>query len=93
MVPSPGVFLTSSSRMSKFARLDAVVFGRAILAWLARQDHPNELQVLGLDLAPLNYAIALPFDSPLRRKLNIVLVDTLRSSWWREVVGRYLGAE
>jgi ABC-type amino acid transport substrate-binding protein len=70
-----------------------VVFGRPILAWLVRQDHPNELQVLGLDLDPLSYAIALPLDSPLRRKLNIALVDTTRSSWWREVVGRYLGAE
>jgi ABC-type amino acid transport substrate-binding protein len=73
--------------------LDAVVFGRPILAWLVQQDHPNELQVLGLDLDPLNYAIALPLDSPLRRKLNIALVDTTRSSWWRELVGRYLGGE
>jgi hypothetical protein len=54
---------------------------------------PNELQVLGQDLDPLNYAIALPFDSPLRRKLNIALVETTRSSWWREVVGRYFGTE
>jgi hypothetical protein len=49
--------------------------------------------VLGLDLDPLSYAIALPFDSPLRRKLDIALVDTTRSSWWREVVRRYLGEE
>ena len=74
-------------------QLDAVVFGRPILAWLVRQDHPNELQVLGLNLDPLNYAIALPLDSPLRRELNIALVETTRSSWWRELVGRYLGAE
>jgi ABC-type amino acid transport substrate-binding protein len=74
-------------------RLDAVVYDKPILAWLVRQDHPNELQVLGLNLDPLSYAIALPFGSPLRRKLNIALVDTTRSSWWREIVGRYLGAE
>jgi polar amino acid transport system substrate-binding protein len=74
-------------------QLDAVVFGKPILAWMVRRDYPNELQVLGLDLDPLNYAIALPFDSPLRRKLNIALVETTRSSWWREAVGRYLGAE
>jgi ABC-type amino acid transport substrate-binding protein len=74
-------------------QLDAVVFDKPILAWLLRQDHPNELQVLGLNLDPLSYAIALPFDSPLRRKLDIALVDTMRSSWWREVVRRYLGAE
>lgn len=74
-------------------QLDAVVYDKPILAWLVRQDHPNELQVLGLNLDPLSYAIALPFDSPLRRKLNIALVDTMRSSRWRELVRRYLGAE
>jgi polar amino acid transport system substrate-binding protein len=74
-------------------QLDAVVYDKPILAWLVRQDHPNELQVLGLDLDPLNYAIALPLDSPLRRKLDITLVDTMRSSWWREVVKGYLGDE
>ena len=49
---------------------------------------PRGLQVLGLDLDPLSYAIAFPFDSPLRRKLDIALVGTMRSSWWREVVRR-----
>ena len=58
-----------------------------------RQDYPNELQVLALDLDPLNYAIALPLDSRLRQKLNIPLVDTVRPSWWRKVVKRYLGDE
>jgi ABC-type amino acid transport substrate-binding protein len=74
-------------------QLDAAVYDKPILAWLVRQDHPNELQVLGLNLDPLSYAIAFPFDSPLRRKLNIALVNTMRSSWWREVVKRNLGAE
>jgi polar amino acid transport system substrate-binding protein len=74
-------------------KLDAVVYDKPILAWLVRQDHPNELRVLGLDLDPLSYAIALPFDSPLRRKLDIALVDATRSSWWRELVRGYLGAE
>jgi polar amino acid transport system substrate-binding protein len=74
-------------------QLDAVVYDKPLLAWLVRQDHPNELQVLALNLDPLNYAIALPFGSPLRRKLNVALADATRSSWWREIVGRYLGAD
>ena len=80
-------------RAAAAGQLDALVYDKPILAWLVRQDHPNELQVLGLNLDPLSYAIALPFGSPLRRNLNIALADTTRSSWWREVVGRYLGAE
>jgi hypothetical protein len=39
------------------------------------------------------HSIALPFDSPLRRKLDIALVDTTRSSWWRELIRRYPRAE
>ncbi len=75
------------------SQLDAVVYDKPILAWLVRQDHPNELQVLDLSLDPQSYAFALPFGSPLRRELNIALVDTTRSSWWRELIRTYLGAE
>jgi polar amino acid transport system substrate-binding protein len=74
-------------------QLDAVVYDKPILAWLVRQDHPNEVQMLDLRLAPQSYAIALPYDSPLRQKLNIALANTMRSSWWHEVVNRYVGAE
>jgi ABC-type amino acid transport substrate-binding protein len=73
--------------------LDAVVYDKLLLAWLVRQDHPNELQMLAMNLDPQSYAIALPLGSPLRRQLNIALVETTRSSWWRELVGRYFGAE
>jgi polar amino acid transport system substrate-binding protein len=58
-----------------------------------RQDHPNELQMLDLSLDPQSYAFALPFGSPLPRELNIALVETTRSSWWRELIRTYFGAE
>jgi polar amino acid transport system substrate-binding protein len=48
---------------------------------------------LDLSLDPQSYAIALPFGSPLRQKLNIALVERTRAPWWRELVGRYLGFE
>jgi polar amino acid transport system substrate-binding protein len=73
--------------------LDAVVYDKPRLAWLIRQEYPNELQILDLSLDPQSYAIALPFGSPLRQKLNIALVERTRAPWWRELVGRYLGFE
>ncbi len=73
--------------------LDAVVYDKPRLAWLIRQEHPNELQVLDLSLDPQSYAIAVPFGSPLRQKLNIALVERTHAPWWRELVGRYLGFE
>jgi polar amino acid transport system substrate-binding protein len=73
--------------------LDAVVYDKPRLAWLIRHEYPNELQILDLSLDPQSYAIALPFGSPLRQKLNIALVERTRAPWWRELVGRYLGFE
>jgi polar amino acid transport system substrate-binding protein len=73
--------------------LDAVVYDKPRLAWLIRQEYPNELQILDLSLDPQSYAIARPFGSPLRQKLNIALVERTRAPWWRELVGRYLGFE
>ena len=71
--------------------MDAVVYDKPSLAWLVRQDHPNELQMLGLDLDPQSYAIAVPFGSPLRRKLNIALVDGRTppggASWSVDILG------
>jgi ABC-type amino acid transport substrate-binding protein len=74
-------------------KLDAVVYEKPRLSWLVQRDHPIELQVLPLNLDPQSYAIALPYGSPLRQPLNIALVEATRTSWWRELVGRYLGGE
>jgi len=75
------------------SQLDAVVYDKPILAWLVRRDNLSELQILDLSLDPQSYAFALPFGSPLRRNVNIALADMMRSSWWRELIGRYLGTE
>jgi polar amino acid transport system substrate-binding protein len=74
-------------------QLDAVVYDKPLLAWMVRQDYPGELQMVDLGLDLQNYAFGLPFASPLRQKLNIALVETTRSSWWRELVGKYIGGE
>jgi ABC-type amino acid transport substrate-binding protein len=38
-----------------------------------------------------NYAIALPNGSPLRAKINLVLVPTTQSLWWEERNEKYFG--
>jgi ABC-type amino acid transport substrate-binding protein len=40
-----------------------------------------------------NYAIAAPENSPLRTKIDVAMVDELRSPWWQDVVRRYLGGD
>ena len=75
------------------AKLDAVVDDKPILAWQIHEAFPAELQMLNLRLDPARYAIALPLDSALRQPVNIALIEALRTSWWQERLGRYVGSE
>jgi polar amino acid transport system substrate-binding protein len=75
------------------AKLDAVVGDKPILAWQIHEAFPTELQMLDLRLDPARYAIALPLDSALRQPVNIALIEVLRTSWWQERLGRYVGSE
>jgi polar amino acid transport system substrate-binding protein len=38
-----------------------------------------------------SYAIALPFDSALRKSLNVALLEVEESDWWKDTMFRYLG--
>jgi polar amino acid transport system substrate-binding protein len=73
--------------------LDAVVDDKPILAWQIHEAFPTELRMLDLRLDPARYAIALPLNSALRQPVDIALIDALRTSWWQERLGRYVGSE
>jgi hypothetical protein len=45
----------------------------------------------GLD--PQVYPIALPKGSKLRMPINLLLLDAIRSDWWRETLSAYLGPD
>ena len=76
----------------KAGKLDAFVYDRPILEWNRRKDFVDDVTVLDKMFARENYAIAVPENSPLRTKIDVAMVDELRS-WWQEVVQRYLGAD
>jgi ABC-type amino acid transport substrate-binding protein len=40
-----------------------------------------------------NYAIALPNGSPLRQRINLVMLQVIHSPWWADVNAKYLGKE
>ena len=74
----------------KDGSIDALVYDRPILAWMIRRGG------LAADLSevtfePQDYAIALRRDSPLRKRINVVLLDTEETDSWKEVLFRYLG--
>ena len=67
--------------------IDAFVYDCPLLSWIVKKDFAN-LQVLG---DQQNYAIALPSGSGLRSPLDIVLLESVASEWWAQVLDRYLG--
>ncbi|MFH1496656.1 MAG: transporter substrate-binding domain-containing protein [Verrucomicrobiota bacterium] len=70
-------------------RADACVYDAAILKYYLRQ-HP-ELTLLPGTFDLRDYAIALPLESPLRKPLNITLLDIGQSDLWRLLRQRHLG--
>ena len=58
----------------KTGQIDAFVHDQPILAWLAKKEFGSGIEVLETVFDKQNYAIALPNGSPLRAKINLVLV-------------------
>jgi ABC-type amino acid transport substrate-binding protein len=54
------------------------------------QGHPD-LQLLPGTFERSDYAIALPLQSPLRKRINIALLEAIQSDAWKARVNRYLG--
>ena len=69
--------------------IDAFVYDRPLLAWLIRQDFPS-LELVETSFDSEYYALALPLDSPLRRTINVTMLDTIQSPWWRQNLLLYL---
>jgi polar amino acid transport system substrate-binding protein len=80
-------------RAVKAGALDAFVYDRPLLAWLAAQEFDSSVQILDVTFDRQNYAIALPPESPLRLPLNVAIVEATRTEWWQDLVSKYIGKE
>ncbi len=72
-------------------KADAVVYDAALLKYLASDEFANRIDVLPVLFNVQEYAIALPRDSELRKRLNEELLRYRESDAWDELVYRYLG--
>ena len=75
----------------KAGEIDAFVYDKPLLAWFVLQDYASSMEVLDIVFDPQNYGIALPLGSPLRKDIDVVLLDTVHSDWWEQTLFRYLG--
>ena len=72
-------------------KADAVVYDAALLKYLARDQFANRIDVLPVIFNVQEYAIALPQENDLRKRLNEELLRFRESDAWDELVYRYLG--
>lgn len=72
-------------------KIDALAYDRPILAWMIRQGGLSAAELTDVTFQPQSYAIALQSQSTLRRPINITLLETVQSDWWKNLLFRYLG--
>ncbi|WP_246672721.1 transporter substrate-binding domain-containing protein [Mesorhizobium sp. B2-3-11] len=72
-------------------KIDALVHDKPLLGWLVGQNYGASLRVLDATFDQQQYAIALPLGSRLRKLLDVALLQTMESDWWKQAVFQYLG--
>ncbi|CAM5767913.1 hypothetical protein LMIY3S_02322 [Labrys miyagiensis] len=83
--------LRDGLRALEAGNLDAFVYDRPLMQWAVSQNFANTLQVLDVTFDNQNYAIVLPNGSPLQKQIDIVMLETLETDWWKQTSFRYLG--
>jgi polar amino acid transport system substrate-binding protein len=73
--------------------VDAVLYDAPILRHEAHRHFPGEVYVLPATIEPMNYAFALPTNSPLREQINLVFLREIARPEWRNILGSYLGED
>ncbi len=86
-------FATPDAALQALARgdIDAVVYDAPILRYDVRQHFGSNLSVLPGVFERQYYGIALPTGSPLRERINQVLLRRIAMPEWQTLLQRYLG--
>ncbi len=73
-------------------KLDAFVYDKPLLAWGIQQGFSSSIVLVDATFEPQEYAFAIPSNSPLRKTLDIAILDAIHSAWWEQTTFRYLGS-
>ena len=71
--------------------IKAFVYDAPELRYMIKQKFQGKLEVLPNTYSQENYGIALANNSPLRKSINQVLLQTIRRQEWQETLYHYLG--
>jgi polar amino acid transport system substrate-binding protein len=73
--------------------LDAFVYDRPLLAWIIKQGFSSSIELVDTTFGSEEYAFVLSSNSPLRKSLNVAILDAVHSEWWGHTTFRYLGPQ
>ncbi len=73
-------------------KLDAFVYDRPLLAWAIQQGFSSSIELVDATFEPQEYAFAVPGNSPLRKTLDVTILDAIHGDWWKQTTFRYIGA-
>jgi polar amino acid transport system substrate-binding protein len=77
----------------KAGALDAFVYDGPLLTWIVRQQFASSAVMLEISFDKQMYGIALRLGSPLRKPVDVALLDTIQGKWWRQTLFRHLGEQ
>jgi polar amino acid transport system substrate-binding protein len=72
--------------------LDAFVYDKPLLAWAIQQGFSSSIELVDATFEPQEYAFAIPSNHPLRKMLDVAILDAIHSNWWEQATFRYLGS-
>jgi ABC-type amino acid transport substrate-binding protein len=73
-------------------KLEAFVYDKPLIAWAIQQGYSSSIELVDATFASQEYAFAIPTDSPLRKTLDVAILDAIHSGWWEQTIFRYLGS-
>jgi polar amino acid transport system substrate-binding protein len=73
-------------------KLDAFVYDKPLLAWAIQQSFSSSVELIDATFDPQGYAFALPRNSPLRKVLDVAILEAIHGAWWDQTIFRYLGS-
>jgi polar amino acid transport system substrate-binding protein len=85
--------LNDGVKALRAGRIDALVHDRPLLAWAIREDPSSSIELVDTTFGPQNYAFALPSESPLRKQLDIAILEATNSAWWDRILFQYFGTK
>jgi polar amino acid transport system substrate-binding protein len=85
--------LRDSIKALRAGKIDALVHDKPLLAWAIRENFSSSLELIEATFGPQNYAFVVPEQSPLRRKLDIAILDATHSEWWDHMLFQYFGSK